>query len=130
MDFENVQQWLDRLREAWRDRDPQASADLFTTDAVYRSHLFRPPLVGRIEIADYWASATGSQSEIEIAFGDPLLDGNRVAVEWWSMLSEGGQPTTDAGGLFLTFDRDRCADLREYWNLAEGTVPVPEGWGR
>ena len=130
MDVALVRQWLDRLGGAWRSRDSEAAADLFTPDAVYRSHPFRPPLVGRAEIADYWASATGSQAGIEVAFGDPLIDGNRVAVEWWSVLTESGQPTTDAGGLFLSFDEGRCTELREYWNLAEGTVPVPEGWGR
>jgi ketosteroid isomerase-like protein len=130
MDVAIAQEWLDLLGQAWRNRDPQAAAELFTVDAVYHSHPFQSPLLGRIEITNYWTSATSSQSGIEVTFGDPLVDGARVAVEWWSVMQESGRPTTDAGGLFLKFENGRCSELREYWNLTEGAVPVPEGWGR
>lgn len=130
MDDAIARAWLDLLGEAWRNRDPKAAAELFTVDAVYHSHPFESPLLGRIEITDYWASATSNQSGIEVTFGNPLVDGDRVAVEWWSVMHESGRPTTDAGGLFLTFENGRCSELREYWNLTEGAVTVPEGWGR
>jgi ketosteroid isomerase-like protein len=130
MDVRIARDWIDLLGQAWRDRNPQAAADLFTVDAVYRSHPFRPPLLGRTAIADYWAGATGGQSGIEVTFGDPLVHGDRVAVEWWSVMIEDGRPTTDAGGLFLTFENGRCTELREYWNLADEAVAIPEGWGR
>lgn len=130
MDVANVGKWLDLFGQAWRDRNPQGAAELFTVDAVYRSDPFRQPLVGRTAIADYWARATGSQSAIQVRFGDPLVQGDRVAVEWWSTVMKDGASTTDAGGLFLTFEAERCAELREYWNLAEEAVGIPEGWGR
>lgn len=130
MDVAIAQQWLDRLGAAWRDRDPEAAADLFTSQAVYRSHPFQSPLRGRAEITEYWASATSSQTGIDITFGDPLVDGDRVAVEWWSVIDEGGRAKSDAGGLFLTFVDGRCSTLREYWNLMDGARAVPEGWGR
>ena len=123
-------EWLDRLATAWRDRDPEAAANLFTSDATYRSYPFQAPLRGRAEITEYWASATSSQTGIDVNFGAPLVDGDRVAVEWWSVIDEGGRPTTDAGGLFLTFVDGRCSSLREYWNLADEALPVPEGWGQ
>jgi hypothetical protein len=59
-----------------------------------------------------------------------LVQGDRVAVEWWSVMTEDGHPSTDAGGLFLTFENGLCTELREYWNLTEEVVAVPEGWGR
>jgi ketosteroid isomerase-like protein len=130
MDVAIAHQWLDRLGAAWRDRDPQAAADLFTSEALYRSHPFQPPLRGRAEITGYWASATSSLTGLEVTFGDPLVDGDRVAVEWWSVIDEGGQPKTDAGGLFLTFVDGRCSTLREYWNLTDEALAIPEGWGR
>ena len=130
MDVATAREWIDLLGRAWRDRDPQGAADLFTVDAIYRSYPFGSPLLGRAEITDYWTRATESQSGIEVTFGEPLVDGNRVAVEWWSVMKEGGHPSTDAGGLFLTFEEGRCSELREYWNLTEEILPVPEGWGR
>jgi ketosteroid isomerase-like protein len=45
-------------------------------------------------------------------------------------MNENGRPITDAGGLFLRFEDGRCSELREYWNLTEEAVVVPEGWGR
>ena len=57
------------------------------------------------------------------------MDGDRVAVEWWSVIDEGGRPKTDAGGLFLTFVDGRCSTLREYWNLTDEARAVPEGLG-
>ena len=130
MDVAMAQEWLDLMGRAWRDRDPRAAAELFTDDAVYRSGPFRSPLLGRTEITNYWKSATSNQSGIEVTFGDPLVDGDRVAVEWWSVTNENGRPTTDAGGLFLRFEGGRCSELREYWNLADGAVAVPQGWGK
>ena len=130
MDVATAQQWLDRLSTAWRHRDPKAAANLFTSQAIYRYHPFQPSLRGRPEITEYWAAATEHQSEIEVTFGDPVVDGDRVAVEWWSVMSDGGRPATETGGLFLRFEDGRCSELREYWNLSQEAVAVPEGWGR
>jgi predicted SnoaL-like aldol condensation-catalyzing enzyme len=130
MDDAYAREWLDSFGQAWRDRNPQRAAELFTVDAIYRSDPFRPPLIGRTAIADYWARATESQSSIQVRFGEPVVQGERVAVEWWSMVDDEGQPTTDCGGLFLTFENGRCTELREYWNLTEQAVAAPEGWGQ
>lgn len=130
MDAATAREWIDLLARAWRDGDPQAAANLFTVDASYRSDPFERPLRGRAEIAGYWARATESQSAIEVTFGEPIVDGNRVAVEWWSVVHDAGHPTTDAGGLFLTFDDGRCSELREYWNLTKEIIALPDGWGR
>ena len=129
MDANAARDWLDHFGQAWRDGNPQAAGDLFTDHAVYRSDPFRPALIGRSAIVDYWERAAGSQSGIAVTFGDPLVQGDRVAVEWWSVTNQSGRPTTDAGGLFLTFENERCTELREYWNLTEEVVAVPEGWG-
>jgi len=122
--------WLTRFGRAWSERDPRAAGDLFTEHAVYRSDPFRPTLIGRTEIVDHWSRATRGQSAIAVSFGVPLIRGDRMAVEWWLVVDEGGHPTTDAGGLFLTFEDGLCSELREYWNLIEEVVGVPEGWGK
>lgn len=130
MDERTAQVWVGLLGRAWSDRNPEAVGDLFAEHAVYRSDPFRSPLVGRTAIVEYWAKTTRSQSGIAVNFGDPLVHGNRVAVEWWSILNEDGHGTTEAGGLFLTFENGLCTELREYWNLTAQAVTVPEGWGQ
>lgn len=129
MDQERATRWLEALAGAWRNRDPEAVVGLFSDGAVYRAHPFRPPLHGRAAIAEYWAAATVNLEGIEVRFGDPIVSGDRVAVEWWAVSIEAGDLTTDAGSLFLRFGDAGCQELREYWNVAPGEIPAAEGWG-
>jgi uncharacterized protein (TIGR02246 family) len=80
----DVEAWLERYRRAWEEGDADAAAALFTEDAVYRSSPFREPHVGRAAIRDYWANATGTQCGTRVLIGRPVIDGDRVAVEWWA----------------------------------------------
>jgi ketosteroid isomerase-like protein len=123
-------EWLDAYGEAWRTRDDEALGDLFAPDAVYRSHPFRPPLVGTEAIRGYWRDATATQEELELQFGKPLVIGNRVVVEWWAQVRDDGREVTLPGCLLMRFrPGGRCQELREYWHREEGRRGPPEGWG-
>jgi hypothetical protein len=123
--------WLEAYARAWRERDPDAAVSLFTPDAVYRSHTFREPHVGSEGIRAYWEGATSRQAEIEVELGHPIVDGNRVAVEWWTTMREGGEDVTLPGCLLLRFAPDgRCEELREYWFESSGRRRPHAGWGR
>jgi uncharacterized protein (TIGR02246 family) len=67
-----VDGWLERYRGAWEQGDADAAAALFTEDAVYRSSPFREPHIGQDGIRDYWAQATGSQSDTRVKIGRPV----------------------------------------------------------
>ena len=123
--------WIERYRRAWEERDPEAAAALFTPDASYRSSPFRePPHLGHEGVVVYWAEATSTQEEVVVEMGEPLVDGNHAAVEWWTRMRNGGEEITLVGCLLLRFAPDgRCEDLREYWNFESGLVPPHEGWG-
>ena len=130
MDDSWAREWLDSYADAWRQGDDAPLADLFTADAVYRSHPFRPPLVGVEEIRDYWRDSTSTQEELELRFGEPLVLGNRVVVEWWATLRDDGRQITLPGCLLMRFGPGgRCKELREYWQEEEGRRGPPEGWG-
>ena len=122
--------WLERYRRAWIDRDAEAASRLFTEDATYREHPFQAPFVGRAGIRDYWARVTASQKSVELRYGQPVVDGNRVAVEWWANLETNDGPITLAGEFLLRFAANGdCRELREYWLLTQGRVEPPSGWG-
>ena len=127
----DVERWLEAYRRAWEDGDPEAAAALFTDDAVYRSSPFREPHLGQDGVRDYWANATGSQSGTRVRMGRPVVDGDRVAVEWWATYSDADEGEgTLPGILMLRFAPDgRCAELRETWNWEAGTREPHEGWG-
>jgi hypothetical protein len=131
MDRQRVDAWLEGYRRAWEQADTPAVLGLFTTDASYRSHPLRPAHTGLDGVAAYWARATADQQDVRVRFGDPIVDGDRAAVEWWAVMGAGGDPTTLAGCLILTFAAGgRCRELRECWHMAEEILAPPADWGR
>jgi hypothetical protein len=123
--------WLEGYRRTWERADAQGVLELFSADARYRSHPLRPAHTGHDGVAAYWARATADQRDVRVRLGDPVVDGERVAAEWWTTMVAGGHPATVAGCLLLTFGADgRCRDLRGCWNETDGRKDPPPDWGR
>ena len=127
---EAVDGWLADYARAWEEQDPVAVVPLFTEDATYRSQPFREPHVGHDGVERYWRDAVTTQSDVRVRFGTPVVDGERVAVEWWTTAVDEASPKTIAGILLLRFaDDGRCRALREHWAIAEGIREPFPGWG-
>jgi ketosteroid isomerase-like protein len=125
-----VRQWIDDYADAWRSGDADELSALFSEDAVYRTSPFRPPTVGAAAIRDYWNGATSTQEDLSLRFGEPVVQNNKVAVEWWATMRDEGRDVTLPGCLLLRFGTDgRCEELREYWHLEGGRTEPPDGWG-
>jgi SnoaL-like domain len=73
----------------------------------------------------------GSQSGPRVVMGRPVVEGDRVAVEWWATYRNAeGEEITLPGILMLRFEDDgRCAELREAWNWETGRREPYPGWG-
>jgi ketosteroid isomerase-like protein len=122
--------WIQSYARAWESADEELIGKLFTDDATYRSHPFREPFRGAAEIRDYWTRATRGPRDIRVQMGSPFVDGDRVAVEWWTTMTDDGEASTLPGCLLLRFAADgRCSELREYWSLENGHREPFEGWG-
>jgi len=115
-----------------------AVAELFADDGIHRSSPTKPAHVGRDAIAASWRRATATQEELELQCGTPIIDGERVAVEWWAVMRDperSSEPSSDAvtlpGCLLLRFGADgRCTELCEYSNTWFGaSLFPPPGWG-
>lgn len=125
------EEWIEAYGRAWEERVPDAAAELFTEEAVYRAHPFRDPHLGREGIRAYWAQATATQADVRVRFGGPIVSGEKVAVEWWTTMLAEGEEVTIPGCLLLRFGPDgRCEELREYWHVEPGRHEPPDGWGR
>ena len=131
MDTRSAGGWADAYARAWERRDPDAAAELFTPDAAYRSLIFDEPHTGSAAIRAYWRRATSTQRDVRVRMGAPLVDGERAAIEWWTVVSDddGGRVTLP-GCLLLEFEGERCARLNEYWHSEPGAAEPYEGWGR
>lgn len=126
-----VDDWIHRYARAWEHGDTDEVANLFSSDASYRSSVFREPYLGEAAIRAYWQRAAGAQSEVVVRMGHPIASGDRVAVEWWpTMIDPDEGEITLPGCLLLRFDgAGRCTDLWEYWQVQPGRIDPPEGWG-
>lgn len=125
---EAVRAWVDVWQRAWPAGDADAIATMYTDDSVYSSHPFRPPETAR----SYLERAVGEEALSEAHFGEPVVAGDRAAVEYWAVLrSPSGGEITIAGVSVLHFDADgRVTVHRDYWDQVDGRRDPPVGWGR
>jgi len=121
-----ARRWVDGWLRAWPKRDVEGIAELYTDDAVYSSHPFRPPDTAR----SYVERAFGEEDLVQAWFGEPVVSGDRAAVEYWAILRAGDELTI-AGAAFLRFSPDgRVAEHRDYWDQLADRREPPAGWGR
>jgi ketosteroid isomerase-like protein len=127
-----VQEWVDAYAGAWRERDADAAAALFTESCSYRSHPLQEAHHGSEGVRSYWADVTSTQDAVDVRMGKPVtsVDGRRAAVEFWVRMRSSGDDVTLIGILFLRFaDDGRCEDLRETWFFEPGDHVPHAGWG-
>jgi len=104
-----------------------AISALYAEDAVFYTHPFRE----RQGPSAYVAWAFGEQSAAECRFGEPIVDGDRAAVDWWAAItSRDGSVQTVAGTSLLRFDADgRVIEQRDAWGDEPGRHDLPT-WAR
>jgi ketosteroid isomerase-like protein len=99
-----ARRWADTWSRAWPQRDVEAIAALYADMAVYRSPAFRQPYEGLEGVRLYLNENLTVEENIECWFGQPIVSGDRAAVEWWGSWAEQGQELTFAGVTVLHFD--------------------------
>jgi SnoaL-like domain len=124
-----VMAWAEAYRQAWEDADTPAAVALFAEDSSYRSNIFEEPYLGRKGVEEYWSTVTATQSDVRVWMGQPVIEGDRVIVEFWTRMLGGGEPLTLVGNLLMRFDDSLCTDLREYWQLVPELRDPWPGWG-
>jgi hypothetical protein len=119
--------WREVWARAWPAKDADAIAALYASGAVYRSHPFRDP---EPSPRDYVERMFAEEDEIECRFGEPLVTGDRAAVEWWASWREAGDLLTLAGTTVLRFAPDGLVtEHLDYWVEGAGRREPPAGWG-
>ena len=94
---------------------------------MFFSQPFRPPQPP----AEYAAWAFADQASVEARFGEPIVEGDRAAVDWWAVVgSLDGSSETLVGTSLLRFDQaGLVVEQRDVWASAPGRVDLP-GWAR
>lgn len=126
IDRKTAGSWVEQLGRNWSTGDPDAIGKLFTETVVYRTSPFEEPLLGRDLVVAHWREELASLDRVVVDFADLLVDGDRVAVEWWAVATRDRVSTTDSGALVLEFTGNLCSRLHEYWMLRDGALEAPE----
>lgn len=125
-----VNRWIRNYAKAWLKKDAKAIASLFAEDATYYSHPFRLVHQGRKSVLDYTLGALDVGQVYEVRFGKPIVEGSRVAVEYWTTMKEKLNDVTLAGCIMLRFAKNGlCRELHDYWVLQTGKIQAPLNWG-
>ena len=125
-----VNKWIRNYSKAWLKKDAKTIMSLFSEDASYHSHPFRPVNRGKKSILEYTLGALEVGEVYEVRFGNPTVEGSRAAVEYWTTMKERIEDVTLAGCVMLLFSRNGlCKELHDYWILQSGRLNPPPEWG-
>ena len=123
--------WAQVWKTAWEAKDTAAIVALYHPDVVFSTQPFRTPYLGRAGVREYVRQAFDEEQGPRVWVGQPVVDGNRAAIEWWAAVTENEIETTLAGTSVLRFDDDGLVlEQRDAWNQIHGRREPPEGWGR
>ena len=124
-----ARRWADTWSRAWPQRDVEAIAALYADGAVYRSPAFGPPDLGLSGVRRYLNENLPAEENIECWFGQPIVSGDRAAIEWWGSWTEQNQELSFAGVTVLRFDdRGKVVEHRDYDNHVERRQPPYADW--
>lgn len=130
--------WMQGYLNAWETRDANAVVKLFTPHGVYQSipGVSSQTFVGRKAIHKYWFDVTRPQSMVHGIQGQPIVSGDRAAIEIWVTFRDpvynpkGNHMITLLETNVVTFVRGGLASKNvEYWNIVPGVHSPPPGWG-
>ena len=127
---ERAAAFVESYGRTWESWDVAGFVDLFSDEVVYVAHATEEAVVGRQALATYIRKEADEQGEASVRMGTPVIDGDRVAAEFWVTRTNDGEDWTTVGGFIARLAPDgRCAFFREYWFDVRGHTSPYQGWG-
>lgn len=122
MDEQIARRWLDGLASAWKNKDSDAMAALFTPDATEQVDPFQTPIHGREKLGKGFEWWMKDQSDIHIVYGNVDVIGQRFYAEVdarWNNTSS-GESIQERGLLVCDMQGDLVRAMREFWKTRKG----------
>ena len=119
-----ARRWVEVWSRAWPEADAEAIDALYARDAVFYSHPFRE----RQGPKEYVEWAFADQKDAECRFGEPLVSGDRAAVDWWAVIvAPDDRVESLAGTSLIRFDADGLVvEQRDAWASEPGRRDLPD----
>ncbi len=126
---EAANRWRDAWLRSWPVRDAQAITATYAPEHVYRSHPLRDPEGGGV-LGFVTRAFADEEPGTECWFGEPIVDGDRAAMQYWAILNEVGSGTQTLSGVsVLRFRADGLVvEHTDYWAMQPGRLELPSGW--
>ena len=122
MDEGTLEAWLAAYGRAWKHRDPEAAAELFTGDATYHETPFDEPMVGGAEIVEYWSGVPRSQEDVHFTY-EILAATQGGGIAHWraNFVRVPSRVPVKLDGILLVKlnDDGLCEEFREWWHKQE-----------
>ena len=105
--------WANTWQHAWSTHDSAAIGALYGENAHFQSHPFRDPEPAREYVERVFADEASADPE----FAEPVVDGDRVVVEWRSRVQlKDGRYENLVGVSLLRFDAEGLvSEQRDIW---------------
>ncbi|WP_033337473.1 nuclear transport factor 2 family protein [Catenuloplanes japonicus] len=125
---EAATRWAAVWAAGWPARDVEAIAALHGEGADHWASMFRR-YEGRAGLRDYLVECFEEETRpAEVWFGEPRVDGDTAAVEYWAVTYPGDAPLTITGCTVLRFGADGLvAEARDYSHVRPERLLPPDG---
>jgi hypothetical protein len=108
-----AERWRDVWARGWCEHKAGEILALYAPEAYFQSHPFRQAQTP----SDYIEPTLADEESTECEFGEPIVDGHRVAVEWSATTNlKDGRTERLAGVSLLRFDPEGLVvEQRDFW---------------
>jgi hypothetical protein len=121
--------FVENYGRAWESWDIENFVALHSDEVVYVAHPDET-VVGREALRTYLAKEQTAQGKVSVRMGRPVIDGDRVAAEFWVTATKGDEEAAIAGCFIAHIDANGlCTYFREYWFDLAGHIAAYKGWG-
>jgi hypothetical protein len=113
---EAAERWRETWERCWRAHEADEIVALYAEGAYFQSHPFRDPQTPR----DYIEPTLAAEESAECDFREPIVDGDRAAVQWSAKTRlKDGETERLSGISLLRFDSDGLVtEQRDFWARA------------
>jgi hypothetical protein len=111
-----AERWRETWEHGWRAHEADEVVALYAEGAYFQSHPFRDAQAPR----DYIEPTLAAEAAAECEFREPIVDGDRAAVEWSAetKLKDGGTEKLAGVSLLRFDDAGLVIEQRDFWASA------------
>jgi hypothetical protein len=117
-----LKKWIQKLGQAWEERDPEAIPQLFAENFKYYETPFEKPYTKKTDLIRLWQDVPKSQKDIKFEFEIISINKNMGIAHWKaSFIRIKNHTKACLDGIFLIKldNQGLCTEFRQWWVTKE-----------